>query len=75
MIEQPNPLALRRQCELLGPSRAALYYRRSGSAAWGNPDHGLSVAGGAIGARDSMGCAPSRVWAARGGLPRPRSRR
>lgn len=27
MIEQPNPLALRRQCELLGLSRAALYYR------------------------------------------------
>jgi len=27
MIEQPNPLSLRRQCELLGLSRAALYYR------------------------------------------------
>src|SRR5262249_50411464 len=27
MIEQPNPLSLTRQCELLGLSRAALYYR------------------------------------------------
>jgi hypothetical protein len=27
MIEQPNPLSLKRQCELLGLSRAALYYR------------------------------------------------
>jgi putative transposase len=27
MIEQPNPLPLTRQCELLGLSRAALYYR------------------------------------------------
>ena len=27
MIEQPTPLSLRRQCELLGLSRAALYYR------------------------------------------------
>ena len=27
MIEQPNSLALTRQCELLGLSRAALYYR------------------------------------------------
>ena len=27
MIERPNPLSLRRQCELLGLSRAALYYR------------------------------------------------
>jgi putative transposase len=26
MIEQPNPLSLKRQCELLGLSRAALYY-------------------------------------------------
>jgi putative transposase len=26
MIEQPNPLSLSRQCELLGLSRAALYY-------------------------------------------------
>jgi putative transposase len=26
MIEQPNPLSLTRQCELLGLSRAALYY-------------------------------------------------
>ncbi|MBV8454017.1 MAG: transposase [Deltaproteobacteria bacterium] len=27
MIEQPNPLSLTRQCQLLGLSRAALYYR------------------------------------------------
>jgi putative transposase len=27
MIEQPNPLSLSRQCQLLGLSRAALYYR------------------------------------------------
>ena len=27
MIEQPNPLLFTRQCELLGLSRAALYYR------------------------------------------------
>jgi putative transposase len=27
MVEQPNPLSLTRQCELLGLSRAALYYR------------------------------------------------
>jgi putative transposase len=27
MIEQPKPLSLKRQCELLGLSRAALYYR------------------------------------------------
>lgn len=27
MIEQPNPLPLSRQCQLLGLSRAALYYR------------------------------------------------
>lgn len=27
MIEQPNRLSLTRQCELLGLSRAALYYR------------------------------------------------
>ena len=27
MIEQPNPLSLKRQCKLLGLSRAALYYR------------------------------------------------
>jgi putative transposase len=27
MIERPNPLSLRRQCELLGLSRAALYYQ------------------------------------------------
>jgi putative transposase len=27
MIEQPNPLSLTRQCELLGLNRAALYYR------------------------------------------------
>jgi putative transposase len=26
MIEQPNPLSFKRQCELLGLSRAALYY-------------------------------------------------
>jgi putative transposase len=27
MIEQPNPLSLTRQCQLLGLSRAAIYYR------------------------------------------------
>jgi putative transposase len=27
MIEQPNPLSLSRQCQLLGLNRAALYYR------------------------------------------------
>lgn len=27
MIEQPKPLSLTRPCELLGLSRAALYYR------------------------------------------------
>ena len=27
MIEQPNPLSFSRQCQLLGLSRAALYYR------------------------------------------------
>jgi putative transposase len=27
MIERPNPLSLTRQCQLLGLSRAALYYR------------------------------------------------
>jgi putative transposase len=27
MIEQPNPLSLSRQCQLLGLSRATLYYR------------------------------------------------
>src|SRR5262252_8613416 len=27
MIEQPSPLSLSRQCQLLGLSRAALYYR------------------------------------------------
>jgi putative transposase len=27
MIEQPNPLSLTGQCQLLGLSRAALYYR------------------------------------------------
>jgi putative transposase len=27
MIEQPNPLSLTRQCQLLGLSRTALYYR------------------------------------------------
>jgi putative transposase len=27
MIEPPNPLSLTRQCQLLGLSRAALYYR------------------------------------------------
>ena len=30
MIERPGPLSLRRQCELLGLSRAALYYRPVG---------------------------------------------
>ena len=28
MVERPGPLSLSRQCELLGLSRAALYYQR-----------------------------------------------
>jgi hypothetical protein len=35
MIEQANPLSLKRQCQLLGLSRAALYYRPVEVSAYG----------------------------------------